>query len=113
MFTPTELRQAKIFACLDEAECARMAQNAADVRLKAGEWPLREGETPWFYVVFECRLRIVKDILGRQTEFEEYDFKQGDFFGEVPLLLGSPVLASVRAQTPCRVARLVRRRRAP
>ncbi len=108
MFTPEELRQAKIFACLDEAEYARMAQNAADVRLKAGEWLLREGETPWFYVVFEGRLRLVKDILGRQTEFEEYDFKEGDFFGEVPLLLGSPVFASVRAQTPCRVARLDR-----
>src|SRR5271170_2619455 len=40
MFTPEELRQAKIFACLDEAECARMAQNAADVRLKAGEGSL-------------------------------------------------------------------------
>jgi hypothetical protein len=37
MFTSEEWRQAKIFACLDEAECARMAQNAADVRLKAGE----------------------------------------------------------------------------
>ena len=106
MFTPEELRQAKIFACLDEAECARMAQNAADVRLKAGEWLIRSGETPWFYVVYEGRLRIVADIYGIQTEFPEYDFTEGDFLGEVPLLLRTPVFNSARAQTPCRIARL-------
>jgi thioredoxin reductase (NADPH) len=106
MFTPEELRQAKIFACLDEAECARIAQNAADVRLKAGEWLVRSGETPWFYVLYEGRLRIVADIHGIQTEFPEYDFTAGDFLGEVPLLLRTPVFNSARAQTPCRIARL-------
>lgn len=106
MFTPEELRRAKIFACLDEAECSRLAQSAADVRLEPGEWLIREGETAWFWVLFEGRLRIVKDILGRQTEFAEYDFTEGDFLGEMPLLLGSPVFSSIRAQTSCRIARL-------
>jgi thioredoxin reductase (NADPH) len=106
VFTAEELRQAKIFACLDEAECARMAQNVADVRLEAGEWLLRSGEAPWFYVLYEGRLRIVADIHGIQTEFPEYDFTEGDFLGEVPLLLRAPVFNSARAQTPCRLARL-------
>lgn len=106
MFTADELRRIKIFACLDEAKCARLAQTVADVRLKAGEWLLRDGETPSFYVVFEGQLRIVKDVFGRQTEFDGYEFKEGDFFGEVPLLLGAPAFASIRVQTPCRVARL-------
>jgi hypothetical protein len=34
MFTAEELRQAKFFVCLDEAECARLAQTIADVRLE-------------------------------------------------------------------------------
>lgn len=106
MFTPEELRQAKIFACLDEAECARLAQTVADVRLKPGEWLIRSGETPWFYVLYEGRLRIVADIQGIQTEFPEYDFTAGDFLGEVPLLLRTPVFNSARAQTHCRIARL-------
>ena len=106
MFTPDELRQAKIFACLDEAECARLAQTVADVRLEPGEWLIREGETPWFYVLFKGRLRIVKEVLGRQMEFAEYDYHEGDFWGEVPLLLGAPSFASVRAITSCRIARL-------
>jgi thioredoxin reductase (NADPH) len=108
MFTADELRQAKIFACLSEAECARLAQTVADVRIEPGEWLLREGEMPWFYVLFEGRLRIVKEILGRQTEFAEYDYQEGDFLGEMPLLLGAPVFASVRAITSCRIARLDR-----
>jgi hypothetical protein len=38
MFTPEELRQAEIFACLDEAECARLAHTIADMRFEPGEW---------------------------------------------------------------------------
>lgn len=106
MFTADELRQAKIFACLDDAARSRLAQSAADVRLKPGEWLLREGEAPWFCVVFEGHLRIIKDVLGRQEEFDAYDFKAGDFLGEVPLLLGAPAFASIRAQTASRVVRL-------
>jgi thioredoxin reductase (NADPH) len=62
MFTAEELRQAKIFACLDEAECARVAQNAADIRLQPGEWLVRSGETAWFYVLYEGR--IVAEVIA-------------------------------------------------
>jgi thioredoxin reductase (NADPH) len=94
IFTPEELRQTEIFSCLDEAECARLAQTAADVRLEPGDWLARSGETPWFYVIFEGRLRVVIDVHGRQTEFAEHEFKKGEFLGEVPILLGAPFFAS-------------------
>jgi len=106
VFTAEELRRTKIFACLDEAECARLTHAVADVLLKPGEWLFREGAPASFYVVVEGRLRIVLDVHGKQTEFAEQEFKQGDFFGEVPLLLGTPFFGSLRAQTSCRVARL-------
>ena len=106
MFTPEELQQTEIFSCLDEAECARLAQTAADVRLEPGDWLARSGETPWFYVIFEGRLRVVIDVHGKQTEFAEHEFKEGEFLGEVPILLGTPFFASIRAQTSCRIARL-------
>jgi len=106
MFTPEELRQAAIFACLDEAECARLAQTVADVRLKPEEWLFREGEPPAFHVVFEGRLGLVLDVDGKLTEFENYEFKAGDFFGEVPLLMGTPTFGSARAKADCRIARL-------
>jgi len=106
MFTPEELRIAKIFSCLDEGECARLAHTIADVRLEAGEWLFREGAPPAFYLLFEGSLRIVLDVHGRQTEFPEYELKPGEFLGEVPLLMGTPTFGSLRAQTSCRIARL-------
>jgi thioredoxin reductase (NADPH) len=106
MFTLEELRRAEIFACLDEAECARLAHIIADVRLEPGEWIFREGSPAWFYVLMEGSPRIVLDVHGKQTEFPEYELKPGEFLGEVPLLLGTPTFGSLRAQTSCRLARL-------
>lgn len=106
MFTPEELRQAEIFACLDEAECARLAHTIADLRLEPGEWLFREGAPAAFYVLFEGRLLMVLDVLGKQTEFPQYQLKPGEFLGEVPLLVGTPTFGSLRAQTSCRIARL-------
>ena len=106
MFTSQELRQADIFAHLSEQACAHLAEIAADVRLEPDEWLAHQGETAWFYVVFQGRLRLGLDVHGRQTEFAGWDFKEGDFLGEVPLILGTPFFASIRALTPCRLARL-------
>jgi thioredoxin reductase (NADPH) len=106
VFTPEELRQAKIFACLDEAECARLAHTIADVRLDPGEGVFREGAPALFYVLLEGSVRIVLDVHGKQTEFPQYELKPGEFLGEVPLLLGTPTFGSLRAQTSCRIARL-------
>jgi thioredoxin reductase (NADPH) len=106
LFSAEELRQAKIFACLEEAERARLAQTIADVRLEQGEWLFREGAPPAFYVLLQGRLRIVLDVHGKQTEFPEYELKPGEFLGEVPLLMGTPTFGSLRALTSCRIARL-------
>ena len=109
MFTSDELNQIKIFACLDETERIRYAEKAADVRLCAGDWLIREGEPPWFFVLFEGRLRMAKDVLGRQEDLNQhYEYKIGDFFGETAILLGTQALVSLRAETPCRVARFDR-----
>jgi thioredoxin reductase (NADPH) len=109
MFTSDDLNRIKIFACLEETERIRYAEKAADVRLCAGEWLIREGEPPWFFILFEGRLRMVKDVMGRQEDLNEhYEYQIGDFFGETALLLGTQYLVSLRAETPCRVARFDR-----
>lgn len=108
MFTAEELRQAEIFASLEITERARLAQTVADLRLRAGEWLVREGEPPAFFVVSEGRLHMVLDVHGKQTEFTDFEGGAGEFVGEVALLLGAPFFAGIRALTPCRVARLDR-----
>jgi thioredoxin reductase (NADPH) len=108
MFTQEELRQANVFACLNEDQCARLAETVADLHLKPGEWLVREGEPPAFFVLFEGRLRLVLDVHGKPTEFAGFEGGEGDFVGEVALLLGTPFFASMRAVTSARVARLDR-----
>ena len=106
MITPEDLNAIQIFACLDEMERRRFAQKAAEVYLEKGELLIREGETPYFFVLLEGRLQLRKEVLGRTQDFSEY--QAGDFFGEVPILLGIASLASLRAKTRCRVARFER-----
>jgi len=103
MISPTELQALPIFACLEEAERQRLAERAADVRLQAGEWLIREGEMPSFFVLLEGRLQLLKEILGRSQDLGYYE--PGSFFGEVPILLGAPSFAAVQAKDRSRVVR--------
>jgi thioredoxin reductase (NADPH) len=106
VFTPEELQQAAIFACLEDGLRAKLAQSIADVRLKAGEWAIREGEPPCFLVILQGSLRLVLDVHGQEREFAVLGADAGGFIGDVPLMLGVPYFASLRAETDCRIARL-------
>ena len=108
MFTAEELKQSKLFSILSEPEIVSLAEKAADVRLASGEWLIREGEPPYFHILFEGRLQMVKDVLGRPVNITHYEYQVGDFFGETPILLGTQNLISLRAETACRLARLER-----
>jgi thioredoxin reductase (NADPH) len=103
MIAASELESFPIFACLNELERQRFAASAADVRLAQGEWLIREGEVPYFFVLLEGTLQLLKDMLGRPQELHRY--KPGEFFGEVPILLRAPAFVSVQALSAVRVAR--------
>jgi thioredoxin reductase (NADPH) len=108
MITPQELKAVPVFECLDDHELQRLAQKAADIRLMQGEWLIREGEQPWFFVLLEGKLQLVKEILGQEQDLDVAHYSRGDFFGEVPILLGSTSLVSIRAEVTSRVARFER-----
>ena len=103
MVVVEELRNIPIFSCLSDAERQRFADRAADVRLEEGEWLIREGEMAYFFVLLEGQLQLLKDVLGSPRELHQY--KAGDFFGEVPILLGAPAFVSIQARSRARVAR--------
>jgi thioredoxin reductase (NADPH) len=103
MIAVSDLVSFPIFACLEENELRRLAERAADVRLNENEWLVREGELPYFCVLLEGSLTLLKDVLGRQQELHRY--KSGEWFGEVPILLRAPALVSVQASSAARVAR--------
>ncbi|HSU19774.1 MAG TPA: FAD-dependent oxidoreductase [Acidobacteriaceae bacterium] len=106
MFHIDELKQFPLMSCLPDAQLHRVGQNAADLRLQAGEWLIREGEQPFFYMMIDGAVDVLKELRGRRQVIKQY--KAGDFFGEVPLLLGSPAFVSLIARGPSRVMRLDR-----
>jgi thioredoxin reductase (NADPH) len=106
MIEPEELKQVPIFACLPDAQRVRIAQSAAELHVHEGEWLIREGEAPWFFILLEGALAVEKEYGGSSEVRGRY--QPGDFFGETPILLDSPAIASLRASEPSRVMRLDR-----
>ena len=104
MITPDLLSRVPLFAGVDEAELEDVAARAADIQLRTGDWLIQEGEVPSFFIVLSGRLSVTKQVAGHEVELTKYD--AGMFAGEVPILLGAPAIASLRALEPTRVARL-------
>lgn len=106
MISPEELKQFEIFACLSDTQRRRVAEHAADIRVQEGEWLIREGEVPWFFVLIEGSLDLGKEYGGASVVRRQY--QPGDFYGETPILLDSLTIASLRAREPSRILRLDR-----
>ena len=104
MITAESLARVPLFANIPEHERASIAARAADVRLRQDEWLLSEGQTVGFYALLEGKLAAVKSVGGQERALLFYE--PGDYFGEVPLLLGSPAVTSVKALEPSRVMQL-------
>ena len=104
MITADLLRNVPLFAEVPDAELATIAARAADIQLREGEWLIHEGETPAFFILLSGRLAVSKSYGRIERVINEY--LPGSFGGELPLLLGSPAIASLRATQASRVARL-------
>ncbi len=106
MIQANELEKIPLFRCLSEPQRQRLAANVAELNVQAGEWIIREGETPSFYVLLEGALDLEKEYGGPSRVRGQY--KPGDFYGETPILLDAPTIASLRATEPSRLVRLDR-----
>jgi thioredoxin reductase (NADPH) len=95
MITVDLLRSVPLFASLPASELETLAARGADIRLRAGNWLIHEGELPLFFLLLEGRVEVRKVIHGVDRLLTTY--APGEYFGEVPLLLGSPAVASLRA----------------
>ncbi len=104
MITPETLRAVPLLALLDDDTLAEVAAAVADMHLVPDEWLVREGETPAFFILLEGDLEVTKRVAGADQVITHYH--KGDYFGEVPLLLGSPAVANLRATGKAHVLRL-------
>ena len=103
MITLDELRRVPLLGCLSDGQLGRVLEAGEEKLVRAGEINGREGEpVEHLYVILEGDLRITKKTAdGGETVLNVYT--PGNFFAEVPLLAGSPFMASGRALTDCRM----------
>src|ERR1043166_1801868 len=102
MITVDLLRSIPLFASLPASELETLAERGADIRLRAGDWLIHEGEQPSFFGLLEGRIEVRKAFHGTDRLLTVYE--PGTYFGELPLLLGSAAVASLRATQPSRLA---------
>ena len=102
-----DLRDLPVFDGVSDACLSRTAAFAADVRVDAGQWLVREGESAAFYVLLSGSFDLLKRYPDGQRRLALRD-QPGDYLGELPIVFGAPFFAGARAVTPLRVARIER-----
>ena len=97
-----ELRRIPLFEVLPDDALREVADRGLEKFVPAGDVNGREGEpVDHLYVILEGELRITKEATGGEVVINTYT--PGTFFAEVPLLAGTPFLATGRALTDCRL----------
>jgi thioredoxin reductase (NADPH) len=104
MITTDELRAIPLFSTLADKELAYIERTVADIRLNPGEYAVHEGEARAFFATIEGKLEVTKIVDGVETVVGVRG--PGDLFGEVPMTLNTPFLASMRAVEASRVIRI-------
>jgi thioredoxin reductase (NADPH) len=80
MISAGDLAKVPLFDCLSEAQRERLAASVAELNVEAGEWIIREGETPSFLVLLEGAVDVEKEYGGASKVRGSY--KPGDFYGK-------------------------------
>ncbi|MBA3637058.1 MAG: cyclic nucleotide-binding domain-containing protein [Rubrobacteraceae bacterium] len=102
MTTFDELRRIPLFDGVSDTELSTVLEQGTEKVVPAGEVSGREGEpVEHLHVILEGELRITKEVNGGEVVINT--FTPGAFFAEVPLLAGTPFLATGRALTDCRM----------
>jgi CRP/FNR family transcriptional regulator, cyclic AMP receptor protein len=92
-----ELQEVPLFSEMDEQEVAGIRAIMEEMKFKAGQIIIREGELGnLFYVITEGRVEItIRDAGGADLVLHEAG--PGDFFGELSMLTNEPRSARIRA----------------
>ena len=95
------LRKVPLFASLKDEDKVCI-EETEEWRLPAGEMLVEEGKhAEYFFVLLDGEISVWKKHADQ--EIVVYRARPGVFFGEVPLLLGTPYLLSARAECDCRL----------
>jgi thioredoxin reductase (NADPH) len=104
VFTVDELATIPLFSTLAQKELAYLAGAVEDIVLIAGEYVAHEGEGRFLAVVVEGKTELTKLVNGVEEVIGIR--RPGELAFEIPMTLGTPLPASMRAAEPSRVLKL-------
>ena len=104
MFTVDEIATLPLFSTLAQDELEYLVGAVEDIHLVAGEYVAHEGDGRFLAVVVEGRAELTK--LVNDVEQVIGVRLPGELGGEIPMTLGTPLPASMRAIEPSRVMKL-------
>jgi uncharacterized membrane protein len=92
-----ELREVPLFSEMDDQEVAEIRAIMDEVKFRAGQVIIREGETgDLFYIVTQGHAHVlIQDASGQEVVLHEVN--PGGFFGELSMLTNEPRSARVKA----------------
>jgi thioredoxin reductase (NADPH) len=101
VFTVDEVAKLPLFSALAQKELEYLAGAVEDIHLMPGEYVAHEGESRFLAVVVEGKTELTKLVNGvEQVIGVRFP---GELGGEIPMTLGTPLPASMRAVEPSRV----------
>jgi Cyclic nucleotide-binding domain len=104
MFTIEELATIPLFSTLGEKELEYLAGAVEDIHLIPGEYVGHEGEGRSLAIVVEGKTELTKLVNGVEEVIGVR--LPGEVGGEIPMTLGTPLPASMRAVEPSRVLKV-------
>ena len=104
MITVDELATIPLFSALEEKELEYLAGEVEDIHLIPGEYVAHEGEGRFLAVVVEGKTELTKLVNGVEQVIGVR--LPGELGGEIPMTLGTPLPASMRAVEPSRVLKV-------
>lgn len=104
MFTVDELATIPLFSALAQNELEYLAGAVEDIRLIPGEYVAHEGEGRFLAIVIEGKTELTKLVNGVERVIGVR--LPGELGGEIPMTLGTPLPASMRAVEPSRVLKV-------
>jgi thioredoxin reductase (NADPH) len=104
MLSEDELLNIPLFSTLGQNELNYLARTVPDIYVMPGEYVVHEGESRALIVVVAGKFEVTKVMDGLERVIANR--LPGTLFGEVPIVLNSPFLASLRALEKSRVIRI-------
>ncbi|CAD8144423.1 unnamed protein product [Paramecium octaurelia] len=103
------LKQIELLSMMDPYERSHVADAIRSAVFQKGDYVIREGEQgDIFYMIEEGELIATKTLIQGQEPVKVFQYKAGDYFGELALLKDIPRQANVVAETEVKLIYLDR-----